>query len=79
MKADHMTRIFMAHIFKHHGLPKTIVSDRDPKMTSLFWRGLFDNMGTKLDFWLAFHSQTDGQSELANSIVLHLLKCYVGE
>ena len=76
IKANHMAHIFMTQIFKHHRLPKTIVSDRDP---SLFWCGLFDNMGTKLKFLSAFHPQIDGQSEIANSIVLDILKCYVGE
>ena len=79
IKADHMAKVFMAQIFKHHGMPKSIVSDRDPRMTSLFWRALFDNMGTKLDFSSAFHPQTDGQSEIANSTILDMLKCYVAE
>ena len=48
-------------------------------MTSLFWRGLFENLGTKLNFSSAYHSHTDGQSEILNSIVLDLLKSYVGE
>ncbi|MCO5557923.1 hypothetical protein L7F22_011496 [Adiantum nelumboides] len=76
-KTDHMARIFLAHIFKHHGMPKTIVSDKDPRMTSLFWQALFENLGSKLDFSSAYHPQTDGQSEIANVIVLDLLKCYV--
>ncbi|MCO5555025.1 hypothetical protein L7F22_008564 [Adiantum nelumboides] len=48
-------------------------------MTSLFWRGLFENMGTTLKFSSSFHPQTDGQSEEANSTNLYLLKCYVSE
>ncbi|MCO5556776.1 hypothetical protein L7F22_010329 [Adiantum nelumboides] len=48
-------------------------------MTSLFRRGLFENMGTTLKFSSSFHPQRDGQSEEANSIVLDLLKCYVSE
>ncbi|MCO5564783.1 hypothetical protein L7F22_018451 [Adiantum nelumboides] len=48
-------------------------------MTSNFWRGLFQNLGTKLNFSSAYHPQTDGQSEIANSIVLDLLKAYVTE
>ncbi|MCO5552750.1 hypothetical protein L7F22_006267 [Adiantum nelumboides] len=71
--------MFLAQIFKHHGMPKTIVSDRDPRMTSLFWQALFENLGTKLDFSSAYHPQTDGQSEIANATVLDLLKCYVLE
>ncbi|MCO5571578.1 hypothetical protein L7F22_025322 [Adiantum nelumboides] len=48
-------------------------------MTSLFWKALFENMGTTLKFSSSFHPQTDGQSEEANSIVLDLLKCCVSE
>ncbi|MCO5578142.1 hypothetical protein L7F22_031980 [Adiantum nelumboides] len=62
IKADHMARVFLAQIFKHHGMPKSIVSDRDPRMTGLFWRALFENLGTKLSFSSAYHPQTDGQN-----------------
>ena len=47
-------------------------------MTSLFWRGMFENLGTKLNFSLTYHPKMDGQSKVANSIVLDLLKSYVG-
>lgn len=67
IKVDHMAKVFLAHILKHHGMPKSIVSDRDPRMTSLFWRALFDN---KAEFSSSFHPQTNGQSEIANSTVL---------
>ena len=48
-------------------------------MTSLFLRGLFENLRTKLNFPFAYHPQTDGQSEIMNSKILDLLKCYVNE
>ena len=48
-------------------------------MTSLFWRGLFENVETKLNFSSTYHSQTDEQSEIVNSTILDLLKCYVNE
>ncbi len=73
IKSHHMENLFIANIFKHHGLPMSIVSDKDPRMTSNFWKGLFENLGTKLNFSLAYHPQTDGQSEISNSIVLDLL------
>lgn len=53
------------------------MGDRDPCLTSLFWRALFDNMGTQLMLSPAYHPQTDSQSQIANSTVLVLLKCYV--
>ena len=74
-----MATLFFSQIFKYHGLPTSIVSDRDPKMTSLIWQGLFENLYTRLNFSLAYHPQTDGQSEIVNSTILDLLKSYVSE
>ncbi|MCO5573059.1 hypothetical protein L7F22_026824 [Adiantum nelumboides] len=79
IKAHQMATLFISQIFKYHGLPTSIVSDRDPKMTSNFWKGLFENLGTRLNFSLAYHPQTDGQSEIANLTILDLLKSYVTE
>ena len=74
-----MATLFISQIFKCHGMPNYIVSKIDPRMTSLFWQGLFDNLGTKLNFSLAYHPQTDGQSEIANLTILELLKNYIKE
>ena len=52
---EHMARMFMQYIFKYHGMPDSIVSDRDPGLTSLFWKGLFENLGTTLMFSSAYH------------------------
>ena len=79
IKAHHMENLFITHIFKYYGMPSSIVSDRDPRMTSLFWKRLFENLGTKLNFSSAYHPQTDGQSEIANLTILDLLKSYVGD
>ena len=74
-----MATLFISQVFKYHGMPMSIVFDRDPRMTSLFWKGLFENLGTKLNFSLAYHPKTDGQSEIVISTILDLLKNYVGE
>ncbi|MCO5547557.1 hypothetical protein L7F22_001007 [Adiantum nelumboides] len=74
-----MVKLFMHNVFKYHGMAQSIASDRDPRMTSLFWKALSENMGTTVKFSFLFHSQTDGQSEEASSTVLDLLKCYVLE
>ncbi len=43
--AQETGRLFFTHVFKHHGLPRDIVSNRDPKFTSKFWRALWKRMG----------------------------------
>ena len=65
-EAGDIAKIFMKEIFKLHGLPKEIVSDRDVKFTSNFWKGLFADLGTKLKFSTAYHPQTDGKKERFN-------------
>ena len=52
IKAHHMANLFNTHSFKYHGMPSSIVSDRDPCMTRLVLKGLFENLGTKLNFSL---------------------------
>ena len=48
-------------------------------MTCLFWRGMLENLGTRLKFSSTYHPKMDGQSEIENSIVIDILKNYVGE
>ncbi|MCO5595463.1 hypothetical protein L7F22_049506 [Adiantum nelumboides] len=79
VKPDHLARLFVAQIFRLHGMPETIVSDKDPRFTSLFWKAIWENIGTRLQFSSSFHPQTDGQSEIANSVILDLLKSYISD
>eukprot|EP00253_Pinus_taeda_P006607 PITA_06607 len=76
-RAAQIANIFMQNIFKLHGLPKVIISDRDVKFTSAFWRTLFEGLGTQLSFSTAYHPQTDGQTERVNQVLEDMLRSYV--
>ncbi|KAK4406476.1 Transposon Ty3-I Gag-Pol polyprotein [Sesamum angolense] len=58
-----LAELYVSEIVRLHGVPLSIVSDRDPRFTSRFWGSLQGALGTKLHFNTAFHPQTDGQSE----------------
>ncbi|KAJ9521648.1 hypothetical protein QJQ45_008994 [Haematococcus lacustris] len=75
--ASTLARIFFDHVFRLHGLPKVIVSDRDPRFTSAFWQELFKLTGTHLNMSTANHPQTDGQTERANRTLEDMLRNYV--
>ena len=62
-----------------HGLPKSIVSDRDVKFTSNFWKGLFAYLRTKLNFSTAYHPQTDEQTKRVNQVLEDMIHMYVNE
>ncbi|KAG2972708.1 hypothetical protein PC121_g23793 [Phytophthora cactorum] len=63
-------------VFKHHGMPLDIVSDRDPRFTARFWQKVFTLLGTQLSMSIADHPQTDGQTERVNRVLGDLLKSY---
>ncbi|KAJ1692761.1 hypothetical protein LUZ63_009459 [Rhynchospora breviuscula] len=58
-----LAELFFRYQIKYHGCPETIISDRDTRFTSHFWKSFQESMGTKLNFSTAHHPQTDGQSE----------------
>nr|KYP31763.1 Retrotransposable element Tf2 [Cajanus cajan] len=58
--AQHLAQRFMQEIFRLHGAPKAIISDRDPIFLSQFWREIFKAQGTKLKYSSSYHPQTDG-------------------
>ncbi|MBW0492900.1 hypothetical protein O181_032615 [Austropuccinia psidii MF-1] len=55
--------LFWNNIISTCGVPKIIISDRDPKFTSEFWKNLYDMLGTKIAFFTSYHPQKDGLAE----------------
>ena len=72
--SDQLAQIYIREIVRLHGVPKTIVSDRDPKFVSAFWGSLQRALGTRLAFSTAYHPQTDGQTERVNQILEDMLR-----
>ncbi|GJP33534.1 hypothetical protein CLOM_g18063, partial [Closterium sp. NIES-68] len=68
-RTEETAQLFVRHIISQHGIPTTLISDRDPKFTSKFWKELMSLLGTKLAMSSAYHPQTDGQTERLNQIV----------
>lgn len=75
--AEEIATLYHRAVFRHHGIPKSLVSDRDPKFTAAFWRALHAALGTKLAMSTSNHPQTDGQTERANRTLEDMLRAYV--
>ena len=72
-----LSRLYIREIIRLHGIPVSIVSDRDPRFTARFWQGLQSALGTKLLFSTAYHPQTDGQSERTIQVLEDMLRACV--
>lgn len=77
--APQVARIFFDHVFHLHGMPTTIVSDRDTKFTSHFWKELSQLMDVHLAISTAFHPQTDGQTERTNRTLIAMLRNFIDQ
>ena len=76
---ERLTSLYVSEIVRLHGVPSSIVSDRDPRFTSRFWESLHKALGTKLRLSSAYHPQTDGQTERTIQSLEDLLRACVLE
>ncbi|GJY70316.1 putative reverse transcriptase domain-containing protein [Tanacetum coccineum] len=73
-KTDRLARLYLNEIVARHGVPILIISDRDSRFTSRFWRSMQEALGTRLDMSTAYHPQTDGQSERTTQTLEDMLR-----
>lgn len=74
--ASKIAQVFFEEVFRLYGMPKAIVSDRDPIFLSTFWSELFKLQGTQLNLSSAYHPQSDGQTERVNQSLECYLRCF---
>ena len=75
---EYVVEIFFKEIVRLHGLPRSIIFDRDSKFVGYFWKNLWKKMG-ELKFSSTFHPQTDGKTEVVNRSLGNFLRCLVGD
>ena len=73
-----VAKLIFKHIFTQYGLPRQIITDHDPKWTSLFWKSVCKQMGIKRGLTTAYHPQADGQTEIMNQTLKVALCAYRG-
>nr|GFA31325.1 reverse transcriptase domain-containing protein [Tanacetum cinerariifolium] len=71
-----LARIYLKEVVTRHGIPVSIISDRDLRFSSNFWRSLQNALGTRLDMSTAYHLETDGQSERTIQTLEDMLRAY---
>ena len=77
LNAEGLADLFLKHVWKHHGLPRSIVSDRGSQFISDFWKFLCKKLGVTAQLSTAWHPETDGQTERINSVMEQYLCAFV--
>ena len=75
--ANDVAQVFIKDVVRLHCVPKNIISDKNVKLTSRFWKELFIGLGTELAFNTSYHPQTDGNKKRVNRILEDMLRMYV--
>jgi hypothetical protein len=76
---EETAKLMIRQIFAYHGMPQTLVTDRDPRFTGAFWQEFWKGMGTRLSMSSSDHPQTDGQTERANRTIKQMLRAFVND
>jgi hypothetical protein len=74
--AEATAKLFFERVWVHFGIPQTIVSDQVSLFLSTFWSSLWSLLDTKLTKSTFFHPQIDGQTEVVNRMIVHILRMY---
>ncbi len=74
---EETARLFIDNVYRLHGLPNDIISDRGTQFTSKFWQSLFKILGVDIKLSSAYHPQTDGQTERVNQVLEQYLRCTI--
>ena len=77
LNAKSFAALFMTNVVRLHGLPATLISDREPQFNNIFWAHTCELLGMDKRMSSAFHPQTDGQTERANRMLEEMLRAYV--
>ena len=74
---EEFSRLYLREIVRLHGVPVSIVLDRDPRFTTHFWKSFQKAMGTQLTMSTTFHPQTDGRSEKTIQVLEDMLRACI--